>query len=346
MLRAAQPAGHVARRELCAWPARRAHPPEGDQRRLPPVRAELLPPVPTGRLPRRDHRHLHGSHRLPLRRSECLNLRQGLPSWRRRIRYVACSPLKSAIDGYRPAWPAPMRAAEGASDVVLQVHRRAAERDGEGSRRPHPALRGRVARSYRKAVADWVLDRSTDRVSGSAALVASLVPLSVNAICLGAVQPAVEREPAYRRKLGGAWLRVGRVRSPCASFTARGEAPTAVQWCPTLSATVTKIACRTTEPSGSVSWATSKPNTIDARPRGPNHPAKMTVGLARPVPRSDMATGSIRTTVRLSTAYTMACHVTSPRSGPSRIAPNPRNDRRARRPPRSSAKSAASGSRS
>ena len=50
---------------------------------------ELLPPLPTRGAFRRDHRDIHRSHRLPVRRSERRNLRQGLPSWRRRTRYVA-----------------------------------------------------------------------------------------------------------------------------------------------------------------------------------------------------------------------------------------------------------------
>ena len=43
-------------------------------------------------------------------------------------------------------------------------------------------------------------------------------------------------------------------------------------------------------------------NTIEARPRGPNQPRNATVGRRAPVPSSASATGSIRTTVRLSTA--------------------------------------------
>ena len=40
---------------------------QGDQGRLAPVRAELLPALPAGRAPVRDRRHRHQPHRLPLR---------------------------------------------------------------------------------------------------------------------------------------------------------------------------------------------------------------------------------------------------------------------------------------
>ncbi len=75
----AQPARHVARRELQPRPARGAHPAQGDQGRLAPLRAELLPPLPTRRPPAADDRHLHVAPRLPLHRprtrpgrSDCL----------------------------------------------------------------------------------------------------------------------------------------------------------------------------------------------------------------------------------------------------------------------------------
>ena len=57
VLRAVEPAGHVGRAELQPWPARRAHPAQGDQGRLAPLRAELLPPLPAGRPPAADDRH-------------------------------------------------------------------------------------------------------------------------------------------------------------------------------------------------------------------------------------------------------------------------------------------------
>jgi hypothetical protein len=42
---------------------------------------------------------------------------------------------------------------------------------------------------------------------------------------------------------------------------------------------------------------------MDASPRGPNQPIKTTLAGLRRVPMSAIATGSIRTTVRLRTAY-------------------------------------------
>ena len=46
--------------------AGRALPAQGDQGRLAPLRAELLPALPALGAPERDRRHLHGAHRLPL----------------------------------------------------------------------------------------------------------------------------------------------------------------------------------------------------------------------------------------------------------------------------------------
>ena len=43
-------------------------------------------------------------------------------------------------------------------------------------------------------------------------------------------------------------------------------------------------------------------NTTDARPLGPNQPMNSTLDGRSPVPISDTATGTIRTTVRLKTA--------------------------------------------
>ena len=62
-------------------------------------------------------------------------------------------------------------------------------------------------------------------------------------------------------------------------------------------------------------------NTIDARPRGPNQPRKPTVGGRARDPNIAIATGSIRTTVRLRTAYSASSQLSSPSAGPSRIAP-------------------------
>ena len=48
--------------------ARRAHPPAGDQGRVAPVRAQLLPSLPARGAAERDRRHVDEPHRLPLRR--------------------------------------------------------------------------------------------------------------------------------------------------------------------------------------------------------------------------------------------------------------------------------------
>ena len=52
--------------ELRRRPAGRAHPAQGHQGRLAPVRAQLLPALPAGGPPGRDRRHVDVSHRLPL----------------------------------------------------------------------------------------------------------------------------------------------------------------------------------------------------------------------------------------------------------------------------------------
>ncbi len=68
LLRPQQPASHLPRRQLSARTARRAVPAPGDQGRLAPLRAQLLPPLPARRTAGPDGRHLDGASRLPLRR--------------------------------------------------------------------------------------------------------------------------------------------------------------------------------------------------------------------------------------------------------------------------------------
>ena len=66
LLRAAQPARDAPTSRSCA---RRDDPAPGDQGRLAPVRAQLLPALPAGGAPGRGGRHLDAPHRLSLRRS-------------------------------------------------------------------------------------------------------------------------------------------------------------------------------------------------------------------------------------------------------------------------------------
>jgi formylglycine-generating enzyme required for sulfatase activity len=66
--------GYVTRRSAeqavlrTAHPARRAVPPPGDQGRVAPLRAQLLPALPAGGQAGRDGGHVDGPHRLPLHR--------------------------------------------------------------------------------------------------------------------------------------------------------------------------------------------------------------------------------------------------------------------------------------
>ena len=67
LLRPAQPARDLARRQLRVRGAGRGHPAQGDQGRVAPVCPQLLPALPTGRPPGGGDRHLHQPHRVPLR---------------------------------------------------------------------------------------------------------------------------------------------------------------------------------------------------------------------------------------------------------------------------------------
>ena len=55
-------------------------------------------------------------------------------------------------------------------------------------------------------------------------------------------------------------------------------------------------------PLRSISSRASSVNTTEASPRGPNHPMNATVAGRRCVPISEIATGTILITVRLSSA--------------------------------------------
>ena len=69
LLRAAKPARRPGGGELRSVPAGNPHSAKGVERRLAPLRAELLPPLPAGRPPRRAGRHLDQPCRLSLRRA-------------------------------------------------------------------------------------------------------------------------------------------------------------------------------------------------------------------------------------------------------------------------------------
>ena len=65
-----EPARRARGPELRPLPAADQDPAQGGQRRLAPLRAELLPPLPPGRAPRPAGRHVDEPRRIPLRRSE------------------------------------------------------------------------------------------------------------------------------------------------------------------------------------------------------------------------------------------------------------------------------------
>ena len=97
-------------------------------------------------------------------------------------------------------------------------------------------------------------------------------------------------------------------------------------WAITDSPIVTYVVARIVAAWGRCASSTTiTANTIDARPRGPNHPRKPTVGVRAPLPIIATATGSMRISVRLSTAYSTICQVTCLSTGPRSTAPKIRN---------------------
>ena len=77
-------------------------------------------------------------------------------------------------------------------------------------------------------------------------------------------------------------------------------------WATMLSMIVAAIAFTTERTCGLASPSSStasNANTTDANPLGPNQPTNATVARSWPAPMSEIATGTIRTTVRLMTAY-------------------------------------------
>jgi len=88
-------------------------------------------------------------------------------------------------------------------------------------------------------------------------------------------------------------------------------------WSRALSPTVMTVIDNNASRCGtSDSSRMSSTNSIEASPLGPNHP--------RPAPTSEMAIGTIRITVRLSTAYMTTVASACARPSGSRAAPNTR----------------------
>ena len=72
-----QPQGHLTRAELQPGPARRAHPPKGDQGWVASVCPQLLPALPARSPPAADDRHLHVASRIPVRGPRQASNREG-----------------------------------------------------------------------------------------------------------------------------------------------------------------------------------------------------------------------------------------------------------------------------
>ena len=77
VLRAAEPARRPGGGELRSLPARDPHSPQGAERRLAPLRAELLPTLPPGGAARRADRHVDKPCRLSLRGAGRAGLSRG-----------------------------------------------------------------------------------------------------------------------------------------------------------------------------------------------------------------------------------------------------------------------------
>ena len=85
--------------------------------------------------------------------------------------------------------------------------------------------------------------------------------------------------------------------------------------------------------------------TRDARPRGPNQPTNSTVCRSRPAPSKASATGTIRTAVRLSTAYSKVVSLRSSNTIGTAIAPNASHTSRETRPLACSSRTSSAGPR-
>jgi hypothetical protein len=103
---------------------------------------------------------------------------------------------------------------------------------------------------------------------------------------------------------------------------------------------VTKIVVRMRFSLGSSPFASTSrtANTIEASPRGPNQPRKASVGGLALVPAMATATGAMRTSVRLRTAYAATAHVRCSSDGPSSVPPKTTNVAAPSSPPSSSSR--------
>src|SRR3954468_14219913 len=88
----------------------------------------------------------------------------------------------------------------------------------------------------------------------------------------------------------------------CAAYLV-ASGPAVTPWATTLSRTVVAIVATAVSARPPSSSTAIRPKTTDASPRGPNHPMNSDVRRPSPVPARTTATGSIRRTVRLTTAY-------------------------------------------
>ena len=153
-------------RELQPGPARRAHPAARDQGRLAPVRAELLPPLPPGRPPAADDRHVDVAPWLPLHRATHPRGRRSnrlmpdkpniLVIWGDDIGITNLSCYSDGLMGYRTPEHRPHR---GRGDAVhrrirrAELHRRALVVHHGAERLSHRAQQGRASRARRRAAA-------------------------------------------------------------------------------------------------------------------------------------------------------------------------------------------------
>ena len=103
------------------------------------------------------------------------------------------------------------------------------------------------------------------------------------------------RAPASaHRSFAGALRSIGHSEQRAGWRSIRGRRPTGGP------SSRPSLASASVAPPDSVKASRARsPNTIEARPRGPNQPTKATVWSARRLPTIDIATGTMRMTVRL-----------------------------------------------